>query len=267
MFAKKLEAAPANEHGFSRTCMVIAAFIAIVTASALAVAFMLPVHKDVPIVSVVSTEAPVAEDTSFETKVEYDDSQLNIDINGEDESLTLYRDLTTRPAVEWFYARVTGNRSVSQSILAECDRNDISPSLAFSLAYMESRYNVKAVNQNKNQSIDRGLFQLNNRTFTKLSEADFFDPAVNARHGLAHLRFCLGTAGNTVSALAMYNAGANRVRSDSTPQITLTYIGKIMGYKQNIEKLFAEEVLRYYSDTDEEENNTMSMPATVAYNK
>lgn len=256
-----------KEHGFSGTCMALVAFAGVVTASAVTVAFMLPEHKEVPVASVLSSEAPVAENASFETKVEYDNSKLDIDIMGEDESLTLYRDLTTRPAVEWFYARVTGNMDIAKAILNECDKNDIAPSLAFSLAYMESRYNVKAINRNKNQSIDRGLFQLNNRTFTKLGEADFFDPAVNARYGLEHLRFCLGTAGNAVSALAMYNAGSTRVRSDSTPEITLTYIGKIMGYKQNIEKLFADEVLRYYNEADDKERSPMEMAATVAYNK
>lgn len=264
MFAKD------KEEGFSVTCVSVVFLTVVVTAAALTVAFMLPEKKEVPVVSVIPAEMPVAAETvSFETKVEYDDSKLNIDLKGDDVGLALYRDLTTRPSVEWFYARVTGSRAVAQAILAECDKNEIAPSLAFSLAYMESRYDAKAVNTNKNKSIDRGLFQLNSNTFAKLSEADFFDPAVNARHGLAHLRFCMGVAGNTVSALAMYNAGATRVRQDSTPQTTLSYIGKIMGYKQNIEKLFADEVLRYYNDegTQTTETSPMTMTATVAYNK
>lgn len=103
-----------------------------------------------------------------------------------------------------------------------------------------------AVNKNKNASIDRGLFQLNNRSFPQLAEEEFFDPAVSAKYGMAHLRFCLNVAGNEVSALAMYNAGTTKVRSNNTPQSTLNYVGKIMAYQEKLDRLFADEVLAYY---------------------
>lgn len=269
MFAEK-------QKSFCGTCVMMTMLTGVVTAGALTVAFVMPNRKSVPVVSVMPKEVPVAEDATFETKVSYDNSKLDIDTYGDDVELALYRNSATRPAVEWFYTRVTGSRATALAILAESDRNDIPPSLAFSLAYAESRYNVRAINTNANRSIDRGLFQLNNRTFTNLSEADFFDPEVNARHGLSHLRFCIGAAGNTVSALAMYNAGTTKVRSDNTPRTTLSYIGKIMGYKQNIEELFANEVLRYYSGKDGGEGNgtdsvddsgAMHFQTAVAYNK
>ena len=63
---------------------------------------------------------------------------------------------------------------------------------------------------------------------------------------MSHLKFCLNSAGNEVSALAMYNAGTGRVRSNKTPQSTLNYIGKIITYQKNIESLFADEVEAYY---------------------
>ena len=40
------------------------------------------------------------------------------------------------------------------------------------------------------------------------------------------------TEGNEIAALAMYNAGANKVRKNSTPQITLDYISKIQNCKR-----------------------------------
>ena len=135
------------------------------------------------------------------------------------------------------------------AILEEAEKNDIPLSLAFALAYTESRYNVNAVNKNRNASIDRGLFQLNNRSFPQLKEEDFFDPAISAKYGMSHLRFCLNIAGNEVSALAMYNAGTSKVRADNTPQSTLNYVGKIMAYQDKLEKLFADEVLSYYETT------------------
>ncbi len=163
-----------------------------------------------------------------------------------DEGLSLYRQPDSRAAVEWFYLHITGNRETAMAILEEAEKNDIPLSLAFALAYTESRYNVKAVNKNKNASIDRGLFQLNNRSFPQLDEEDFFNPAVSAKYGMSHLRFCMNVAGNEVAALAMYNAGTTKVRSDSTPQSTLNYVGKIKAYQEKLDRLFAEEVLSYY---------------------
>lgn len=73
---------------------------------------------------------------------------------------------------------------------------------------------------------------------------------------MAHLRFCLNIAGNVIPALAMYNAGANRVRANSTPQSTLNYIGNIMAHKQMIDKRFAEEVMAYIDYNNPLDANT-----------
>lgn len=166
-----------------------------------------------------------------------------------DVGLELYRALPTRTAVEWFYTNVTGDMDVALAILREADKNNIPLSLAFSLAYTESRYKPRALNKNTNASIDRGVFQLNNKSFPALVEADFFDPYVSAKYGLSHLRFCLDTAGNEVSALAMYNAGTNRVRNNGTPQTTLNYISKIQTYRQGLDNLFVSEVVAVYTRT------------------
>ena len=166
-----------------------------------------------------------------------------------DNGLSLYRQPNSRAAVEWFYLHVTGNRETAMAILEEAEKNDIPLSLAFALAYTESHYNVNAVNKNRNSSIDRGLFQLNNRSFPQLKEEDFFNPAVSAKYGMSHLRFCMNVAGNEVAALAMYNAGTSKVRADSTPQVTLNYVGKIMAYQDKLDRLFADEVLSYYETT------------------
>ena len=166
-----------------------------------------------------------------------------------DVGLELYRALPTRTAVEWFYTNVTGDMDVALAILREADKNNIPLSLAFSLAYTESRYKPRALNKNTNASIDRGVFQLNNKSFPALVEADFYDPYVSAKYGLSHLRFCLDTAGNEVSALAMYNAGTNRVRNNGTPQTTLNYISKIQTYRQGLDNLFESEVVAAYTRT------------------
>lgn len=165
----------------------------------------------------------------------------------DDAGLILYKQPQSRAAVEWYYSRVVNSREVAQAVLQSAEEFNIPLSLAFALAHTESNFKVTAMHKNTNGSIDRGLFQLNSSSFPKLEESDFYDPKISAYYGLSHLRFCLNTAGNEIAALAMYNAGANKVRKNSTPQITLDYISKIQNYKQDLEDNFAVEVLALYN--------------------
>jgi soluble lytic murein transglycosylase-like protein len=153
-----------------------------------------------------------------------------------DDGLYLYRNPATRRVVEQFYAGITSDWLVSQAILAAADANDVPLPLAFSVAWVESEYRIRAVNRNA-ASLDRGLFQLNSRSFPQLKEEEFFNPLTNARHGLAHLRFCLKEGENEVVALAMYNAGAQRVRK-GTPYTTLHYVARALEYRQELEEAF-----------------------------
>lgn len=179
-------------------------------------------------------------DSSFKT--DYSDDYSPED----DQALALYRQPQSRPAVEWFFSRVTGDREIAQAILENADKNDISPTLAFSLAYVESRFNANAVNKNSNYTIDRGLFQLNSASFPKLTEAEFFDPKISAKYGISHLRYCMDVAGNDITALAMYNAGTSRVKANKTPQHTLNYVAKISNYKSRLDSHFDSDVLAFY---------------------
>ncbi len=172
-----------------------------------------------------------------------------------DLGLMLYRSLQSRAAVVSFYNKITHSTEVTLAIIENADANNIPLSLAFALAYTESRYKVRAINKNKNTSIDRGLFQLNNNSFPKLTETDFYDPYISAKYGMAHLRFCLDTAGNETAALAMYNAGTTRVRSNGTPQVTLNYVDSIMNYREGLDALLTTQVAILY------ENELSSMVA------
>lgn len=207
--------------------------------------------SSLPVIAVSFTEEAPKKEVSFFVEDVTDSFGIEVVDFGKqlDVGLELYRALPTRTAVEWFYTNVTGDMDVALAILREADKNNIPLSLAFSLAYTESRYKPRALNKNTNASIDRGVFQLNNKSFPALVEADFYDPYVSAKYGLSHLRFCLDTAGNEVSALAMYNAGTNRVRNNGTPQTTLNYISKIQTYRQGLDNLFVSEVVAVYTRT------------------
>ena len=190
----------------------------------------------------------------LESKAPFNVISFDSDDKGEyaDKGLQLYRNPSTRPAVEWFYLRVTGNRDVTMAVLDAANREDIPLSLAFALCHTESRYNRYAYNLNSNGSIDRGLFQLNDRRFPHLAENDFYTAETSARVGMKHLRFCLNVAGNDLTAVAMYNAGVTRVRNDQTPASTLRYVSRIASYRANLQTAFAEEVLDHYRDSSEQ---------------
>ena len=244
-----------NGKDFAKTGKSALICISVLGALSLSIFFIFPEQKVVPF------DIPAAKNERPKIRAEFNTplSDKPAAVRHGDEGLTLYRQPYYRLAVEDFYISETNNRDITLAILEFADKNDIPLSLAFSLAYTESRYNIRAVNYNTNSSIDRGLFQLNDRSFPHLGEKDFFNPAVSARYGMAHLRFCLNIAGNIIPALAMYNAGANRVRANSTPQSTLNYIGNIMTHKQMIDKRFAEEVMAYI-----DYNNPLDANVSVA---
>ena len=230
----------------------LTAFLCIVLASAAVLVYLLlPIAKE-PVQPVAEplTILDLSEETEEELSAAFQDYFSEVSLNrltdDYDSGLALYRQPLSRTAVEWFYFQITGNREVTQAILTEAEKNNIPLSLAFSLAHTESNYNTNATNKNANTTIDRGLFQLNSNSFPELSEPDFFDPFVSSKYGMSHLKFCLSTAGNEVSALAMYNAGTGRVRSNKTPQSTLNYVGKIMSYQKMLDQLFEEQVASYF---------------------
>jgi hypothetical protein len=156
-----------------------------------------------------------------------------------------YRDPLFRDLVTDFFSRITGSREIAEMILSAAETHKVPFSLAFSVAWEESRYRPKAINTyNRDGSVDRGLFQLNSRSFPKLSEADFFDPRINTRYGISHLRWCLDTGGSEIVALSMYNAGSVRVNTSGTPKMTLEYVGRVLSSRRKIDSLFEAEILQ-----------------------
>jgi hypothetical protein len=155
--------------------------------------------------------------------------------------LELYRDPQAQARVTAFFTEICASSEIAEIILSNANSFDIPPALAVALAWEESRLNPRAVNtKNRDQSIDRGLFQLNNRSFPRLELQAFFNPQVNAQFGMSHLRNCLDMGGSEIAALAMYNAGASRVKSSGTPKTTLDYISRILENRREIENRFRE---------------------------
>ncbi len=245
---------------FRTNCRNSLLFCVVLLVVTIVIANVLPAKKNTPAIPVANASTETENEVVADLNVLIEESGFRTSgVPTGDEGLALYRQPSSRVAVEWFYLRVTGNSETAKAILEEAEKNDIPLSLAFSLAYVESRYKVNAVNRNTNASIDRGLFQLNNKSFPQLKEAEFFNPAISAKYGMSHLRFCMNVAGNEITALAMYNAGTNKVKANKVPQSTLNYVGKIMAYREKLDKLFADEVACYYI------NNTPVLGTSVAF--
>jgi len=149
-------------------------------------------------------------------------------------SRMMYSQNEGRKMIVDYYETVTGSRDIAALILQEAYTQNVPFSLAFAVAYVESRFDPRAVNKNS-RSIDRGLFQLNNRSFPELKEKEFFNTEINAGKGVAYLKWCLKHGGNEVKALAFYNAGIHRVQNQGTPEMTLTYIFRVLSQKVSYE--------------------------------
>ncbi|MBN2874779.1 MAG: transglycosylase SLT domain-containing protein [Spirochaetales bacterium] len=160
-----------------------------------------------------------------------------------DHVASYFRDPDTRPLTLAFFEQLTGNYAVSQAILEEATMHGIPATLAFALASTESGFEPRAFNRNTDSSVDRGVFQLNSRSFPSLSIEDFYDIPTNVHHGIAHLSFCLASGGNEVAALAVYNAGLGRVSKSGTPRRTLDYINDILVYRDRLDALFEAQVV------------------------
>jgi soluble lytic murein transglycosylase-like protein len=155
--------------------------------------------------------------------------------------LDSFNDPTTRSSVVMFLEDHIGDGEVAGALIEAAGRYQVDPALVVAVSWQESRFQATAAGVNHNSSIDRGLMQLNSSTFTGLSEEDFYNPYLNADHGTSYLRQILDLSGNTVTALAMYNAGPGRVGSLGAPRMTLEYVDRIFAYRDSLVREYYDE--------------------------
>lgn len=141
---------------------------------------------------------------------------------------------TSRNSVISYLHLQIGDSAVADALIVAAERYKVDPALVVAVAWQESRFQANAHGINQNKSVDRGLMQLNSSTFKTLSTDDFFDPYINADYGISYLRKILDMSGNIVTALAMYNAGPGRVDRLGAPIKTLSYIDRIIAYKNDL---------------------------------
>jgi len=158
----------------------------------------------------------------------------------------LYRHTRARTSLVKFYAKMTGSERVARAILDAAVEKGVDVNLAFALARAESDFRPSARSVNKDKSVDKGLFQLNSRSYPRLSDEEAYDPVVNARKGMAHLRFAMNYGGDEIRALAIYNAGLSRAERGAVPESTYEYIERVLTYRAEIESRFRSDLLPYW---------------------
>jgi len=89
------------------------------------------------------------------------------------------------------------------------NEHGITPIILESIAKVESNLNPRAINRNRNGSVDIGLMQINSGWLKtlKLSQKDLLDDAcLNTRVGAQILRQCIDRHGLNWEAIGCYNA-------------------------------------------------------------
>ena len=174
------------------------------------------------------TKAPYGDDSSEKVAdTELDDSFL------EDKKLSPVDRLKVK-----FLEGYIGSKHIARTAFKYSLDYGLEPELLTAIMKIESNFKIKAVNYNKNGSIDRGLCQLNSFVFSDMKLKDFFNPDINIKKGAMHIKWCLDQSGNNlIKGLAMYNAGYGSVSRTRVGDRTLDYIDKIIN---EIEKMKSE---------------------------
>ena len=162
-------------------------------------------------------------------------------------ALHFYRDARMRTAVMDFFISLVGSEEVALPVIYHSNKHNTSLLFIFSLMYAESQFLPNAVHKNVD-STDRGLFQLNSKSFPHLEEDDFFDPDLNAKYGLTYFQWCLSLSSSQEEAMAMYNAGYGNVKRGIIPKSTKHYIQKIYRYEENLRQEFYQYIKTRFND-------------------
>jgi soluble lytic murein transglycosylase-like protein len=88
----------------------------------------------------------------------------------------------------------------------------VSPHLLWAIAKVESNFNPRAINRNKNGTYDIGLMQINSSWLPYLKKHGIdpsllWEPCYNAHVGAMVLRHCIDTYGYSWRAVDCYNKG------------------------------------------------------------
>jgi len=114
---------------------------------------------------------------------------------------------------------------VGRCFISASQRYNVSLWLLWAIAKVESNFNYKALNKNKDGSFDVGLMQINSRWFPVLKDygilpRHLWDPCTNVMVGAWILSLCIQKYGYTWDAVGCYHS--------QTPKRQKKYAYKVM---------------------------------------
>jgi len=137
-------------------------------------------------------------------------------------------------------------------IIVEALDQKVPVNLVLSLVYAESEFDYKAYNENVKDgevvSIDRGLFQLNNKSFPELKRDDFYNPHKNMKIGISYLKFLYERFGTWERAVLAYNCGPAKLAKSGAPIKTKAYLKKILEKERELDNAFNDYHYREFSN-------------------
>ncbi len=104
-------------------------------------------------------------------------------------------------------------KQIIEKIFYYSDKYSVDPYLSCALAFKESSFNRFAYHNNYNGSIDRGIFQLNNYSYPNLTKNQFYDPEINIKLGIKHIKNTILKGKSTYAGLSIYNCGRILIKS------------------------------------------------------
>jgi len=162
-------------------------------------------------------------ENTFSHKITFKPADLDLSV------LENVRILVNKKVKDNYY----NNMSPSASMIVKMSKEfNIPVHLALALVKTESNFDAKAINHNRNGSIDYGLMQLNSFTFSNLTAKELLDPETNISCGLNYLREMYDMLGNWNDAIVAYNAGPYRVEKKIAPAISVIYMYRILNTEQ-----------------------------------
>ena len=112
----------------------------------------------------------------------------------------------------------------------------VSPHLLWAIAKVESNFNPRAINRNKNGTYDIGLMQINSSWFAYLKKHGIdpsllWEPCYNVYVGAMVLRHCIDTYGYSWRAVDCYNKG--KKAKENSMYVWKVYESLLQSYANN----------------------------------
>ena len=162
--------------------------------------------------------------------------------------IDINRAVENNSGLKMIYENWTGDKCIADEIIRRCIQFDVPLNLAFAVAKKESNFDPNAVNINYDEegqitSVDRGIFQLNSKSFPQLTEEQMFNYKTNIYYGVSYLHYCIESFDTDSDSLIAYNAGHSnvlKVRSTS-------YTQDILSTQSSLDDLFNQkkEAIKY----------------------